>query len=63
MLECNFLILAPLNFTRITLFKWVNTLTDTILQFKGVEDEFVSLSHMKSIRYNCNVLKIKICVN
>lgn len=43
MLECNFLILRSQKLTSITLFKWVNTLTDTILQCKGVENEFLLL--------------------
>lgn len=36
-----YVILGPQNFTRIILFKWVNSLTDTILQCRGVKDEFI----------------------
>lgn len=43
MLECNFLILGSQVFTRVTLFKGVNTLTDTMLQCKDVKDEFLLL--------------------
>lgn len=36
----------------------VNTLTDTILQCKGVEDEYCQLwSHTQSVRCNCNAFK------